>query len=328
MKGFDFLVHLRYHNCGRKPALTEAQEKAVVVFVKQWRHKRFCTCAYIKNFLKLKVTKRTVANVLARHGFRWRPVPKVRNLSPEHLQKRQAWVDKYVDKSSDWWVKNMNLVLDGVTLTMAPIPLNSRQRHAAQSIRHMWVQDGERPTEKMLTYNRYGVQLGRKVPLWGGFTGGGKFALRLYTPHPKMTTEEWSQKVPQLKRTVRDAEEMRATKKAKIWHDNETFLKAAESHYSKHGLTMVPFPPNSGDLNPIENVWAWLRRDLARREFEDMDNGRVLTITQFRQRVSQLLLTYEQVKPGEQYSPLLKLVRGMPKRLQKCIANHYGRCGK
>ena len=29
------------------------------------------------------------------------------------------------------------------------------------------------------TYNRYGVQLGEKVPLWGGFTGHGKFTLNL-----------------------------------------------------------------------------------------------------------------------------------------------------
>ena len=38
--------------------------------------------------------------------------------------------------------------------------------------------------------------------------------------------------------------------------------------------------------------------------------------------------SYGQVKPGEQYSYLAKLVRGMPKRLQKCRAILFGRCGK
>ena len=91
---------------------------------------------------------------------------------------------------------------------------------------------------------------------------------------------------------------------------------------------MLNFPPNSGDLNPIENVWAWLRRDLAKREFEDMDAKRSLTVTQFRQRVSQILLSYEKRKPGHKYSPLQELVRGMPNRLKKARLNNYGRCGK
>ena len=32
---------------------------------------------------------------------------------------------------------------------------------------------------------------------------------------------------------------------------------------------MVRFPPNSGDLSPIENVWAKLRLDLAELEMID-----------------------------------------------------------
>ena len=328
MAADDFVPASNYSNCGRKPKLTEEQEVAVVAFVKKWRHKRFCTCAYIKHVFKLKVTKRTIANVLGRHGFRWRPVPKIRGLTKEELEKRQVWVDKHIHHSSTWWVQNMNLVLDGVTLTMPPRPLSSRQRHAAQSIRHMWVKDGEKFSEKMLTYNRYGIQLGTKVPFWGGFTGRGKFTLRLYTARPKMLKEEWQAKVPVLKRAVANADEPRATKRAKIWHDNEKFLKAAASQYRQHGMHMENFPPNSGDLNPIETVWAWLRRCLAERELEDMDAGRVLTTTLFRRRVSQILTSFEQPAQGQRFSPLEKLVRGMPRRLEKARRNHYGRCGK
>ena len=328
MAGDDLVPGSNYGNCGRKPKLTEEQEVAVVAFVKKWRHKRFCTCAYIKGVFKLKVTKRTIANVLARHGYRWRPVPKIRGLAKEELEKRKAWIDQHVHHSNTWCVQNMNRVLDGVTLTMAPRPLSSRQRHAAQSIRHMWVKDGEMLSEKMLTHNRYGIQLGTKVPFWGGFTGRGKFTLRLYTPRPKMLKEEWQAKVPVLKRAVANADEPRATKRAKIWHDNEQFLKAAAPQYRRHGMRMENFPPNSGDLNPIETVWAWLRRSLAEHELEDMAVGRVLTVTDFRRRVSRILTSFEQPKPGQRFSPLQKLVRGMPRRLLKARRNHYGRCGK
>ena len=112
-----------------------------------------------------------------------------------------------------------------------------------------------------------------------------------------------------------------------MWFDNETFLKV-DSEYHRHGLTAMRFPPGNGDLNPVENVWGKLRKDLAIREFEDLKNDKVITTLQFKQRVSQLLTSYGYVKPGKKYSYLENLLRGMPKRLVKCKQKKYGNCGK
>ena len=112
-----------------------------------------------------------------------------------------------------------------------------------------------------------------------------------------------------------------------MWFDNETFLKV-DSEYHKHGLTAMRFPPGVGDLNPAENVWAKLRKDLAIREFEDLKNDKVITTLQFKQRASYLLTSYGCAKPGKKYSYLENLIRGMPKRLLKCKKNTYGHCGK
>ena len=97
--------------------------------------------------------------------------------------------------------------------------------------------------------------------------------------------------------------------------------------YKKHGLQQVRLPPNSGDLNPIETVWA-VRKDLAAREQEDLSAGRVLTLAQFKQRAAQILNAHSVPKEGQELSFLSKLVRGMPKRLAKCKGKKYGRCGK
>ena len=88
------------------------------------------------------------------------------------------------------------------------------------------------------------------------------------------------------------------------------------------------FPPNNGDLNPVETVWAWLRQDLAEREQQDLVAGRVLTVAMFKQRVAQILRSYGVPQDGQTYSSLQKLVRGMPRRLAKCRAQKFGRCGK
>ena len=71
-----------------------------------------------------------------------------------------------------------------------------------------------------------------------------------------------------------------------------------------------------------------VRKDLARREQEDFTANREITVAQFRQRCAQILRSYEERRPGQEWSRLEKLIRGMPKRLAKCKARRYGRCGK
>ena len=66
----------------------------------------------------------------------------------------------------------------------------------------MWMKRIEKMDPSLNTFNRYGVQLGVKVVLWGGFTGDGKFSLRLWTDKPRMKKEEWAQYIPQLKRAA------------------------------------------------------------------------------------------------------------------------------
>ena len=178
------------------------------------------------------------------------------------LKKRKDFVTKYSMHSPDWWERNMSLVLDGVTLTMPPASLSGKEKHAAQRILHMWIAPGEKVSHDINTFNGNGVQLGTKVPLWGGFSGAGKFTLRLWTKRPKMTNAEWEMQVPVLKRAVIDGGCTNGGQRAKVWHDSERFLLCPDA-YRRAGLEQTRFPPNSGDLNPIETVWARLRKDLA-----------------------------------------------------------------
>ncbi len=323
----DVLPKTRYQNCGRSKLLSDDEQKQVVAFVAQWRTKRFCTCRYIRQELKLAASTRTINRVLNDHGYYWRKVPAIQGLTVEQLKKRQAFVEKYKDRPAAWWVERMNLVLDGVTLTMPPRPLSGRLKHAAQRISSMWVREGERLNNDLHTHNRCGIQLGTKVPLWGGFTGNGKFTLRMWTPKPKMTRQDWEELVPSVKETIDDAYGADLPHRPWVWHDNERFL-LCPSVYQQNGLTLHRFPPNSGDLNPIETVWAWLRKDLAKRELEDLKSKRTLTPPQFKQRCAQLLHSYSVPAPGETHNRYQKLLRGMPARLKKCKDNRYGRCGK
>ena len=329
MSDSDLLPASKYSNCGRKAALSDEDGQRVLAFVREWRHKRFCTCRYIKHELKLKAARRTINRFLNDNGFYWKRVPKFQKLSPDQLKKREEWVQLYIDKTPAWWEEHMHMVLDGVTLTMAPKPLNAREKHAAQRITNMWMTKGEAFDNDLHTFNRYGVQFGTKVPLWGGFSGNGEFALRLWTPKPKMTTEDWAALIPEVKDAISEAYGDDMPRRPWVWHDNERFLVKNELVYKRNGLQLHKFPPNSGDLNPVETVWAWLRKDLAVREQVDIQAKRYLTAQQFKQRCAQILHSYTQPDDKDDgLCRLQRLVRGMPKRLRNCKRNKFGRCGK
>ena len=106
------------------------------------------------------------------------------------------------------------------------------------------------------------------------------------------------------------------------------FLLYISALACRAGLQSVRFPPNSGDLNPIETVWARLRHDLSTRERGDLTAGRTLSTGQFKLRVSQLLTSYSERKVGERFNYYERLLRDVPTRLAKCRANKFGPCGK
>ena len=94
-------------NRGRKRMLTVEDEVAFVEFVKKSRGKRFCTCKYTAQALKLKAGRDTTSRALNQHGLFWRPVPKIRGLSTAKLENRKAFVDEHWQRPPYWWEEYM-----------------------------------------------------------------------------------------------------------------------------------------------------------------------------------------------------------------------------
>ena len=92
-----------YSSCGGHKILSDTQTRMIVSFVKTWRHKRFCTCDYIRRELRLPCCAKTVNNVLNEHGHSWKTVPKIQGLSQDQLKAREAFVTRYLGKPDSWW---------------------------------------------------------------------------------------------------------------------------------------------------------------------------------------------------------------------------------
>ena len=57
-----------------------------------------------------------------------------------------------------------------------------------------------------------------------------------------------------------------------VLSDNEGFLNdpCSKTELWKQGVRLWHVPPRSPDLNPVEKFWAWLRRELRRRDLKDL----------------------------------------------------------
>ena len=68
-------------------------------------------------------------------------------------------------------------------------------------------------------------------------------------------------------------------------------------------------PVNSPDLNPIERFWAWLKRELRRRDLQDLRNKlQPLTKTKYIERVKQVLQSQKAQRKASNIATGLKAV--------------------
>lgn len=74
-------------------------------------------------------------------------------------------------------------------------------------------------------------------------------------------------------------------------------------------MSVIKWPANSSDLNPIENIWGWIKQELSYLVIRDFN--------EFQQKVFEI---WENI--SHQY--LTSLIDSMPSRLEQCIAAKGG----
>ena len=110
----------------------------------------------------------------------------------------------------------------------------------------------------------------------------------------KLTVAEW-QKVVASGKLATAIKALKPVKRSGPWSvlcDNESFLRAktvAKAHRDS-GVTLWKMPAKSPDLNPVERVWAWLRKRLRALDLQDaVAKKKVLSKAAYRARVRRVL---------------------------------------
>ena len=58
----------------------------------------------------------------------------------------------------------------------------------------------------------------------------------------------------------------------KILMDNHPVHKSMNSllFYKEHKIKVIDFPPYSPDLNPIENIWGKIKKEIMKKEYQTL----------------------------------------------------------
>lgn len=90
-------------------------------------------------------------------------------------------------------------------------------------------------------------------------------------------------------------------------NDPKHTSKLVKEYLQDQSYQVMEWPPQSPDLNPIENMWALLKRRL--NEYETATKG----MSELYERVTEVW--YDHVKPEE----CQKVIESMPRRIEACI---------
>lgn len=90
-------------------------------------------------------------------------------------------------------------------------------------------------------------------------------------------------------------------------NDPKHTAKTVKQWFRTNGINVMDWPSCSPDLNPIENLWAIVKRDIAKENFTNLDN------------------LYEGIKKSLYSIPVEKcinIIQTMPKRCEEVLKNN------
>ena len=112
---------------------------------------------------------------------------------------------------------------------------------------------------------------GRKVGAWAAISSRGKTSLYLYEHN--MNTQNY---LKVLEEAIEEMKELRDISRDVLFLqiDNARYhwsIEALEFYY-ENNIKIIDWPPYSTDLNPIENIWAIMKRKIAGKTFTTINS--------------------------------------------------------
>ena len=261
---------------GQKPKLSTADKGAICTiasFSPQLSCQKIAT--RMVQLGRPKVHRTTVNKVLSHYGFNYRLPRRAPLLTQAHIEKRLAWCVKY--EHHDW------------SSTFFSDEASFQTFYNCKKYRSKTVRTISAP------------KFPAKVMVWGAFSARGKTPL-FFT----QKTVNWQSYCEIINGFLLETARVLYPEGYKLVQDNAPCHKAkkAMKFLDENSVIVLDWPPNSPDLNPIENIWGIIKVKLSSQLITD---------------TSDLKTKIEKIWEEFDIDYLTPFIDSMPRRIQLCL---------
>jgi len=238
----------------------------------------------ILNASGTSVTPRTVRRHLVSMNYK-NSVPKtVPKLTPVQQQNRV-----------DWCMQHRHFCWDNVWFS------DETYIEVNHTVTPVWHKSGERPTVAKPKFRA-------KIMCWGAVSM--RIKSKIAVIEGTMTAQRY---VDVLQGYLLDGKSKSTLKKMVFQQDGASChtAKLTQEFLSSKGLTVLPWPANSPDLNPIENMWAILKQNVEKRAVTTKP---------------QLINVVEEEWEHLDIELVRKTIESMKKRIEQVLEKRGGKC--
>ena len=163
-------------------------------------------------------------------------------LRPMHIRTRLTWCKGHIDGNTDW---SLVVFTDEENFNL----------HGNDGPKRAWKRKGSPNHEILVNKNDR-----RSVMVWGSISLCGKTGLEIMVGEP-VNAERYC---TTLATKFVDFQQRNPDVKFMLMHDNAAAHTASRTKrwLRDNDIVAIPWPANSPDLNPIENLWALMVREV------------------------------------------------------------------
>jgi transposase len=296
---------------GRPKVLSEEEKKAIVAVVEKYRFKRV-RAPWVKKYLKLRCSLRTVRRVINESGYTLPLLVNKRALDNSTKKKRVKWAEEHAKFGADFWKRRA--YGDGHSWYM---PRNLSELQSLQG-KAGAIYRKKNESKDPRFHGRPGstsYKQGRKVGVFGVLTAD-KLAVS-FIPDGTLRGSSFAT-------IVRKGFPTWLNGRRNVVLDGERSMhgKCAKDALKDVKKKVMPLPPNSCDWNPIENVWAFLDKRL-----NDTAPSKLETPVAFKSRVRNAVKWLNKNHNKDDKTSFDNTVSSMPRRLAEGLKIKGARTG-